>query len=182
MIAPGRAAALVILIACMGVTGACATRAQYRSGAVVKSGVRYAVPEPAGSGWKRIEVEGADSAWFHRATNAVIQANATCKEYRDAPLRVLTNQLLFGFDDRAVLGETPFTLDGRAALRTDMTARLDGVPRRLAVVVMNKDYCTYDLLLVVPEAAYPTVADVFDAVVAGFRVIERDRGGRPAAP
>lgn len=88
----------------------------------------------------------------------------------DVPLRSLTQHLYLGFTDRTLRLEREFTLDARAALRTEMVASLDGVPQDLTFVVMKKDGCVYDFWRV---AAKPAPDAEFDAFVQGFQVLPK---------
>jgi len=101
--------------------------------------------------WQRIDVGGQnDLAWRNGQLGAVIQVNASCDPSLDIPLLALTNHLLIGFTEREVLSQDLMPLASREALRTHVTAKLDGVPRELLLVVVKKDDCVYDFALVAP--------------------------------
>lgn len=126
--------------------------------------------------WAPIEEEQPDAelatfAFRDSQTQATVGVAARCHlDGDDVPLRALTQHLYLGFTDRDTHEEREFTLDGRAALRTDMTASLDGVPKHLTFVVLKKDGCVYDFWRVaVTSTADPT----FDAFVNGFQVISQ---------
>ncbi len=101
--------------------------------------------------------------------NATIGVAARChRDGDDVPLRSLTQHLYLGFTDRETRAEKDLVLDGRAALRTEMVASLDGVPKDLTFVVVKKDGCVYDFWRV---AAGSTPDSDFDAFVSGFQVL-----------
>jgi hypothetical protein len=79
-----------------------------------------------------------------------------------------------GFTEREELSQQLLPLDGREALRSRHTAKLDGVPVELELVVLKKDGCVFDFTYVAPPGqAEARMAD-FDALLAGFHA-ERDR-------
>jgi len=127
---------------------------------------RYRVAEPPAA-WQRIGSTG-DSLAFHHPAGGVIAANATCDDREDVPLDVLTNHLLFGIEQRRERPRTPLTVDGRGALRTRLSGTLDGVPVALDLVVLKKDGCVYDLLLVAGPAQVAAREPEFERFVAGF--------------
>lgn len=86
----------------------------------------------------------------------------------DVPLESLTQHLYIGFTHREFHSQDPLELDGRAALRTEMTARLDGVPKRLVFVVLKKDGCVYDFWRISDGTVNGTE---FDDFVNGFQVV-----------
>ncbi|MEM9194213.1 MAG: hypothetical protein AAGF12_33870 [Myxococcota bacterium] len=143
---------------------------QSRNGSVYRDAeARYRVGNP-GSGWSRLSVEDEnDLAWHHQGLSAVIQVNASCDGRLDIPLRALTGQLLIGFTDREVRTEELVPFDRREALRTHLTARLDGVARELVFHILKKDGCVYDLSLVAPpDERFAQAEASYQAVLAGF--------------
>ena len=60
-------------------------------------------------------------------------------------------------------------MDGREALRTHLTAKLDGVPREIVLQILKKDECVYDFGLITPRgAAFESALPDFDQMVSGF--------------
>ena len=135
------------------------------------------------AGWTRIEVgEGADLAFEASALDSVAQVNATCDPSLDIPLSSLTNHLLIGFTEREELTQETVPFAEREALVTDVTAKLDGVPRRLRLVVLKKDGCVYDFALVgPPDARFDRARADFDAWRAGFSTSRRSPSASAAS-
>lgn len=126
--------------------------------------------------WTKIEEEQPDAelvtfAFRNPRAQATIGVAARChRDGDDVPLRSLTQHLYLGFTNRETRTEQELTLDGRAALRTEMVASLDGVPKDLTFVVVKKDGCVYDFWRV--AAVAPPDAE-FDAFVGGFQVLSQ---------
>ncbi len=122
--------------------------------------------------WARIRDAGDSVAWHHPGGGTIVSATS-CGDGDDVPLDVLTNHLLLGIEGRSQRGRKQLVLDGRAALRTQWSATLDGVPVALDVVVIKKDGCTIDLYLVAPVAAYEERRGDFERFVAGGVAVSR---------
>lgn len=126
--------------------------------------------------WAPVEEDHADPdlatfAFRNPRSNATVGVAARCRrDGDDVPLRSLTQHLYVGFTDREMRNEREFTLDGRAALRTEMVASLDGVPKDLTFVVLKKDGCVYDFWRIAASAAPDPE---FDAFVSGFQVLSQ---------
>jgi len=124
--------------------------------------------------WTPIDEDHADAglvtfAFRNPRAQATVGIAARChRDGDDVPLRSLTQHLYLGFTNRETRSEQEFTLDGRAALRTEMVASLDGVPKDLTFVVLKKDGCVYDFWRV---AAGAPPDPEFDAFVSGFQVL-----------
>jgi hypothetical protein len=73
-----------------------------------------------------------------------------------------------GFTDRQTVSQSRGTLDGREALRTQLAARLDGVPVELVLVVMKKDGCVYDFTYLSPVGRLAERVAAFDRLLADF--------------
>ena len=124
---------------------------------------------PVPGGWERITLEGAMLAFRDRASGGTVNLYSRCgKDGDDVPLTALTNHLLIGFTAREQKEQKVVPLDGREAMRTIIYAKLDGVPVALAIYVLKKDGCVYDLVWVAPPAAFDGGLTSFDTFVSGF--------------
>ena len=130
---------------------------------------------PIPESWRGLEVDGDDAlAVRDPVTETLITVSARCnRDGDDVPLEALTKHLFIQFTERQVQSEKRFQLDGREALRTELTAKLDGVARRFRVVVLKKDGCVYDISEIATAKANPNSERVFDEVVAGFSTVKR---------
>lgn len=124
--------------------------------------------EPLAGAWSEARFSGNDLAWT-APQGQVIAVNATCEEHGDPSLKVLTDHLLLGFEDRVLDAQEPLTLDGRGALRSRLSARLDGVPIDLELTVMKKDGCVYDFTYTSPRGRFDEHVDDYHRLVASFR-------------
>lgn len=154
-------------------TSACASSG-FSNGVFRDGDVHFGVG-PVPNNWKLITTETADDGLanfaFRDETNAItVGAAGRCdRDGDDVPLRALTQHLTIGFTDRSITGEQELQLDGRAALRTELTASLDGVPTHLVFVVIKKDRCVYDFWWIAPSNA--ASVEPFDRFVAGFHTV-----------
>jgi hypothetical protein len=108
---------------------------------------------PVPGGWRRVSVEGTRLAFRDDAASATIQVSGRCGvDGDDVPLESLTHHLFLHFTKRNLLKQDRLELDGRATLRTELVAELDGVPLQYLVYVLKKDGCVYDFIHVSPGA------------------------------
>jgi hypothetical protein len=127
------------------------------------------------AGWEPIEVSDAALAWRDRDAAATIAVSGRCdRDGEDVPLSALTQHLFLRFTDREVTTEETVPLDGREALHTVITAKLDGVPKRFSVWVLKKDACVYDLLYIAEPSRFDRGAPSFDAFARAFHALPRE--------
>src|SRR5262249_17041262 len=108
---------------------------------------------PVPGSWHQVSVDGALVAFRDDAAQASIEVAGRCGlDGDDVPLEALTHHLFLHFTERKLIGQEQLTLDGRAALRTEIHAELDGVPLEYLVYVLKKDGCVYDLIHVSADA------------------------------
>jgi hypothetical protein len=125
---------------------------------------------PIPPSWRAIEVDDTLLAFRDDGSAATVAVNGRCGlDGDDVPLEALTHHLFLHFTERKLISQEHFELDGRAALRTELSAALDGVPLRYRVVVYKKDGCVYDFMLMSPEGAG---AAAFDGFVGGFETLK----------
>jgi len=134
-----------------------------------KEGVAYRVVAPDEHAWRRVQLSENDLAWIARDSGDMLAVNATCKDFGDPSLEVLTNHLLIGFEDRELVAQKTETLDGREALRSTYHAKLDGVEVELELVVLKKNGCVHDFTFIAPRGTKDAHRAEFEALVAGFR-------------
>ena len=127
-------------------------------------------------GMRRVETEEARIALQNDAVGATVAVGARCgTDSDDVPLRALVRHLFLQFQDKKILDEEEFVLDARAALKTELSARLDGVKRHFVVVVMKKNHCVYDFLHVDRGGDDPVLKQSrrdFLEMVRGFSVLD----------
>ena len=164
MIASRIAPATVAVATCLA---GCATN--FDGNTYRGSGFVFEVPS-APTSWNRMEVSDAALTYQDASAGATVLVNGRCdRDGEDVPLRSLTQHLFIYFTDREIHDEKVVPFDGREALRTDITAKLDGVPRRFVVWVMKKDKCVYDLTYIAPPESFESGVGAFDSWVTGFR-------------
>ncbi len=123
------------------------------------------------SSWRELRASHALLAFRDDAQSATIGVNGRCgKDGDDVPLEALTHHLFLHFTDREVISQKTLTLDGRDAMRTEMLAELDGVPKRFTIYVLKKDGCVYDMLHIADRPGGGQAQ--FDSFVTGFRTLQ----------
>lgn len=158
-----RLAALVLAVGL--VAQGCA--AQRFDGRVYDDGTLRFRTGPIPAAWHGIEADGTLLAFRDDAAGATVAVNGRCGvDGDDVPLASLTQHLFLQFTDRAAVSQAEVNLDGRAALRTELTGKLDGVPKRFLVYVLKKDGCVYDFWRISEPSATDYAS--FESFVRGF--------------
>src|SRR4051812_47530944 len=145
----------------------CACSAGLRQDHFQKEDVKYRVTQPDAAQWKRVPFADNDLAWVAEH-GQLIAMNSTCRNFDDAPLDVLTNHLMMGFTNKLQVDRKGFTMDGREALESTYTARLDGVPVDITVTVLKKDDCVYDFTYVAPLGMGAEHLATYEKLLDGF--------------
>lgn len=146
---------------------ACASSGTYRNGVFEGPLVVYRVDAPS-DGWHFVHFSGNDLAWGG-PSGEVIAINSECEDHGDPSLAVLTNHLLIGFEDRVVRERESLRISDRGALRTRLSASLDGVPVEMELTVLKKDGCVYDLTYLAPPERFDEHLPTYRKVVASFQ-------------
>jgi hypothetical protein len=128
------------------------------------------------AGWRAVKVDAASLAYRDDAHRASALVNGRCgRKSDDTPLAALTNHLVMGTTAREIASEETIPFDGREALHTRMSARLDGVPRAYDLYVLKKDGCVYDFAYVAEPETFEAGVPGFERFVASFHTL--DGGG-----
>lgn len=158
--------ALLVAILSAGL-GACS--AERFDGRTYKHGRTSFRSGPIPSSWSRIDLDGPLVAFRddHRGT---VEVFARCgQDGDDVPLGALTQHLLIGFTEREIDKQELTPLDGREAMHTVASAKLDGVKVSLDIWVMKKDGCVWDLVFVASPSTFSAGVPAFSSFVSAFR-------------
>ena len=141
-------------------------------GSYVIDGARFAINELPGR-WRPAYTDGGLTFVRADEQGTIITLSATCTEPGDAPLDVLTNHLVIGLTERNFLSRELVAFDGREAERTTLTAKLDGVPVKMATMVLKKDWCIYDAIYAARPRRFDAHLSDFETLLEGFRTLGR---------
>jgi hypothetical protein len=104
-----------------------------------------------------------------------VTLTSSCTRPTESSLEQLTRHLFFGLRNVEFVEQQTLTLDGQPALRSRVTATLEGKPVHLEVVVLRQDVCVFDFSLMSPRALGAPDRNAFQQFVTSFRLV---RGGR----
>ena len=120
--------------------------------------------------WDYLSSRAKAVVFYNAGLRSSISTDAFCgSAFEDAPLHVLTSQIIAGQNDQQVTKTEEFMLDERGARRTILNAKTDGVPLKLDVVVMKKNNCTIDFVYVSPPENYAQGVADFENFFGGFK-------------
>jgi len=121
-------------------------------------------------GWKKTEVKGLATAYYHAEYGATAGVAPLCEGINDYTLGSLAQRELVGLEQREILEEKRVLVDGREALEWIVKGSVDGVEMRVNMVVFRKDGCVYDLNLVSKPESFDKARAEFQGFVTGFKL------------
>jgi len=120
-------------------------------------------------GWSRMKTPARAITFYDDDTGSSISTDAFCgRSIGDRSLSSLGGEVISALDDREVVEEVPFTLDGRSAVRQRVEGKFNGVPIVLDLVVVRKDDCAFDMYAIMPPDSVSSVEDDFKIFYLGF--------------
>jgi hypothetical protein len=158
-------------LGCFLLLAGCAS--QRFDGHVFQNGELHFRVGPIPASWRQIDADYALLAFRDDTSSSTIALNGRCGiDGDDVPLSALTQHLFLEFTNRSQVSQGPVTLAGREALRTEITAALDGVHKRYLVYVLKKDGCVYDFMHITASDGAPAASADFERFVQGFATLE----------
>jgi len=165
-IVPWLGALLALVVGCGG--------ARFDGTTYRGEGFAFRIP-PVPAAWESVHHSHAGLAYRDPPSHATILLNGRCHiDGEDVPLLALTNHLFMQFTERDVVLQKVVPFDGREAMHTELSAKLDGVPMRFDVWVLKKDLCVYDLIYFAPHATASRGLPEFQRIVQGFATVGND--------
>lgn len=124
------------------------------------------------AGWKKTEVKGLVTAYYHEEYGATAGVAPGCEGINDHTLESLASRELVGLEQRQTLEEKRILVDGREAVDWVVKGSVDGVEMRVNLIVFRKDGCVYDLNLVSRPDSFEKARAEFQMFVTGFKIAE----------
>lgn len=166
-------AAVAVLLFWMLLVGSACSGTSYRAGTYTLDGIYFVLGDLPPE-WTKVYGERG-LTWRRRDTKGtIITVNVSCRRTGDAPLSVLTNQLLFGLTERNFESRELVPFLGREAERALVTAKLDGVPVKLSTMVLKRNRCIYDAFYAAAPETFDEHAQEFEAMLAGLEVVSSE--------
>jgi hypothetical protein len=168
----------------LALLASCAHASAFEDGVLSKGDTRLRAG-PVPPGWRRIQVDGADLAFRDEARSGSMLLDVRCdRRDDDAPLAALTAHLIIGTTEREFESQDVLPFDRREAMRSVLSAKLDGVPMKFDIYVTKKDGCVYDLVYVAPPDRFAAGDGDFRRFADGLATLPSPRAAeaRPSAP
>jgi hypothetical protein len=125
--------------------------------------------------WRLLDVKHVRLAFRDEPAEATVLVNARCgHDGDDVPLLALMQHLFMNFTERQTLEQKVVPLDGREAMHTILSAKLDGVPKMFDAFVLKKDGCVYDFVAISAPPKFEPNRQAFESFVAGFHTIREE--------
>lgn len=135
---------------------------------------RFGLP---GDGWKPVRnLKNTQVAWVNPDVGGVIELHAQCDDQGDSSLDQYTDHLRIDWTSWRVDEQEETRLADRDALRTVVTAELDGIVRRNEFWVLKKNGCLFDLRYSAAPKGFERGQPAFANVVQGFVFPIRGKG------
>jgi hypothetical protein len=121
----------------------------------------WIIPEPGGKdkkyknyqverplNWKKTAKANSDYAFIHPTSASIIFSNSICDKYANARLKDLGQNILRSVDNFSGSRPQKMSLAKREAWRWTGKGFLDGAPVNLDYVILRKNGCIFDLVLI----------------------------------
>ena len=130
----------------------------------------YQVTLPA-SGWKPLEVEGADVAMKHEVSPVAFAIFTPSRMKKEGlPLEVLSIQLLIEIKGKKIISRERLTIGGQPALKTLLEGKLEGERVEVESYVLTRGDLVYDIVYWGRPGEFQVHHEDFQRVVESFGV------------
>lgn len=122
--------------------------------------------------WRRVSLRGADLGFVHDNDGSTLLLNSNCKDLEDTPLVALSFHLIIGMTEQNIIEQKKIQLSEREALETTAEAKLDGVKRKLKILVLKKNSCIYDVVYSAPPEKFDENLAAYDSMRKNFSIVD----------
>lgn len=141
----------------------------YRPGRVYIKHDKYYKVGILPEGWKRMKTGARTISFYNPNYRSSISTDAYCgNSMLDRSLSSLSGDIITAVENRKVVREENFTLDGRDAVRLLMRGGYQGVPVTVDLVIVRKDVCVFDMYATIAPGFEREVVKDFETFFNGF--------------
>lgn len=102
--------------------------------------------------WQALPQSPADHAWKQPQLSSTIYVKANCGSYfEDRNLSDSILSLTRGLQVSEPISQEELRIANRKAMFQVMDSNIDGIPIRLGMIVLSKNNCLYDFLMIAPQ-------------------------------
>lgn len=135
-----------------------------------KKSDQYHMQEPAAP-FEKMKTDFVDHAWKDESTQSVISIYSECKEDQTTNLQTIEREAMFSLSHAQVVSTQNITYNERGALLTAATGDIDGVPMKIKMLTVSKNFCNYTLMYSAREDRFEKHSIDFDKFIAGFHIL-----------
>jgi hypothetical protein len=118
--------------------------------------------------WRALHSPNADLALISKDDDASLMLYSKCKSKTDASLNDLASNLLLGMTEITAINNTNTYVSKREALVKTYSAKIDGIPRKIKILVVKKNECYYEVILASSIDSFNQYENEFDQIVKSF--------------
>lgn len=122
------------------------------------------------SSFRKIDGQQTDIAWQNEKSGNTIAVLSECSETRDPSLADLESEVSEVLTDSRVIKTENLTFEDRAALRSLVEGKIDGVSASVDVLTFKKNSCAYTLTYMGRSQGFEKDRGVFETFLKGFKV------------
>lgn len=131
-----------------------------------KKNITFAEPTTP---FTKIDLPQADQAWQSSVTGNSISYFADCKQ-NASNLKSLRTSIFGGIEDLKISEEHFSTYNGREALHSIVTGKMEGVPVKINFLIFKKNACAYSVSYISVQDKYEKEVSYFKKFLEGFKV------------
>jgi len=114
------------------------------------TGVKFTPPTPP---FVPFDNDAIDSGWKNTSHGTSISYKSVCNG-PDLPLESIQETMLIGIENMKILKSARIPYSQREALVSVAEGKVDGVPTKMQMLILKKNYCTYMLSYVALIKSY----------------------------
>lgn len=118
--------------------------------------------------FERLKESSADQGWKNPKTGNTISYLSECPG-PGGPLKDLAQELSGLLTSKQMVSQKEDFFNGREALRTQWSGKLEGIPMKLESVVFKKNGCAYTITYVGRSSKFEQEISFFETFLGGFQ-------------
>lgn len=135
-----------------------------------KKSDQFQMKEPA-LPFQTMKTDYVDYAWKDFATDSMISVYSECKENQSTNLQQIEREAMQSLSHSQIISSETIAYNERGSLLTIASGDIDGVPMKVKMLTISKNFCNYTLMYSSKEERFDKLIKYFDKFILDFHIL-----------
>lgn len=121
--------------------------------------------------FEKMKTDYVDFAWKDQTSDSMISVYSECKESQTTNLLQIEREAMQSLSHSQIISTETIAYNERGSLLTVASGDIDGVPMKIKMLTISKNFCNYTLMYSAKEEQFNKLLKHFDKFLTDFHIL-----------